>query len=77
MEQDKPKKSTWGGARPGAGRKRTAVRTYEFYALPQVDDILQAVTGNRSQFINQCILRACQGSDEATAATAEERDTEK
>ncbi|MBR1801051.1 MAG: hypothetical protein IJ767_06090 [Bacteroidaceae bacterium] len=57
MEQNSGKKS-WGGARSGAGRKRTAVKSCTFYATPEVAAILAGIEGSKSEFINRCILRA-------------------
>jgi len=48
----------WGGAREGAGRKRKGVHYYGFRASQEVHDILSKVQGSKSDFINQCILKA-------------------
>lgn len=58
MEENKPKKTGRGGARPGAGRKRTCVKSYAFHAPQEVYDILEAVKGSKSEFICQCIIKA-------------------
>ena len=47
-----------GGKREGAGRKRTTVKSYAFHAPQEVYDILEAVKGTKSEFINRCILEA-------------------
>lgn len=51
-------KSTWGGARTGSGRKKTAAKYYSFSATKEVMDILESVSGSKSEFINECILKA-------------------
>ena len=51
METEKMK--TWGGARKGAGRKKKYAKNVYFSA-----DILEQVEGNRSDFINHCIMMA-------------------
>ncbi|MBQ7421322.1 MAG: hypothetical protein IJV27_04180 [Prevotella sp.] len=58
MEENEKKKSGWGGRRPGAGRKGNGVQYYGFRAIQEVHDILQAVQGSKTDFINQCILKA-------------------
>lgn len=55
MEENNQKKQR-GGARTGAGRKRTVIKTYMVYATQEVHDILQTVKGSRSDFICKCIL---------------------
>lgn len=45
-----------GGARKGAGRKRSTAKVYQLYATQEVMDILEAVTGSKSDFICKCIL---------------------
>lgn len=62
MEQQPEKKSTRGGARKGAGRKRTCVKSYAFHAPQEVYDILEAVQGSKSEFICQCIIKAAQNT---------------
>ncbi len=47
-----------GGARAGAGRKRKCVKRLYFSAAQDVLDIVNAVEGNKSDFINDCI-RTC------------------
>lgn len=56
MEQEN--KKSWGGKRAGAGRKRTAVKSYAFHAPQEVHDILEAVEGSKSAYICKCILMA-------------------
>lgn len=70
MENQEQKKSTWGGARAGAGRKKTRVKYYGFSASPEVHAILEAHPGSKAEFINQCILRAVQ--NEATGSDTEQ-----
>ena len=55
MEDNKKK---WGGARIGAGRKKTTAKYYYFSATAEVHAILVAVEGSKSAFINRCILEA-------------------
>lgn len=56
MEQQKKR----GGKRPGAGRKKTTVKSYAFHAPKEVYDILEAVEGSKSDFICKCIIKAAQ-----------------
>lgn len=49
---------TWGGAHQGAGRKRKGVKRVVFCASQEAVDVLEAVGGNKSDFINECIVRA-------------------
>ena len=56
METEKMK--TWGGARKGAGRKKKYAKNVYFSATQEVADILEQVEGNRSDFINHCIIQA-------------------
>ena len=51
-------KKSWGGKREGAGRKKKYVRKYYFNATKEVNDILQAYEGDRTEFINLCILQS-------------------
>ena len=60
MQEEEKKTSKRGGARPGAGRKRSRVKSYAFHAPQEVYDILEAVEGSKSEFICQCILKAAQ-----------------
>lgn len=47
----------WGGARKGAGRKKTGwVKYYGFNASQDVYDILESIEGSRTEYINKCIL---------------------
>lgn len=57
------KKEGWGGARKGAGRKRKGVHYYGFRASQEVHDILSQVEGSKADFINACILKACEDKD--------------
>ena len=52
------KKSGRGGAREGAGRKKTTVKSYYLRATKEVAEILDAVDGSKSAFVNDCILKA-------------------
>lgn len=45
-----------GGARPGAGRKRTRGKTYGFKATPEVEALLESCEGSKSDVINRAIL---------------------
>lgn len=56
MEEKDVKK--WGGAREGAGRKKKYAKTYYFGATKEVADILEALSENRTDFINRCIIKA-------------------
>ena len=58
METNSKKKSNRGGRREGAGRKKTTAKYYYFSALPKVHEILEQVTGSKSEFMNKCILAA-------------------
>lgn len=51
-------KKTRGGSRPGAGRPKKNVVTVSFCATEDVKSILDAVNGNRSDYICSCILQA-------------------
>lgn len=56
MKQNKITKKNRGGARPGAGRKRTAVRSYVIYATSDVAEIIEANGGdNKSEFLCRCV----------------------
>lgn len=57
-QQEQPKKNGWGGRRANSGRKKTAVRSYTFYAPQAVVDVLDKVEGNKSEYICRCILQA-------------------
>ena len=57
IEKEEGKKG-WGGARPGAGRKRKGFHYYGFRATQEVHDILSKVEGSKADFINECILKA-------------------
>ena len=58
MQEIEGKKSGRGGAREGSGRPKTSVKTYYFGASPEVYEIMEAVDGSKSQFVNDCILKA-------------------
>lgn len=50
---------SWGGARKGAGRTKKYAATFYFGATEDVANILAVVDKkDRSDFINQCILKA-------------------
>ena len=67
-EKKERKKSGWGGARPGSGRTRKGVWYYGFRATQEVHDILQAVQGSKTEFINRCILKATKSEKQPQAA---------
>lgn len=49
--------TSWGGARPGAGRKPKAHgKSYAFQSTPEVDAFLTSYKGNKTEFINRAIL---------------------
>lgn len=51
------KKTTWGGAREGAGRKaRAKGRSYTFVSTPEVDALLSSYEGNKTELINAAVL---------------------
>lgn len=53
---------SWGGARKGAGRTKKYAATFYFGATEDVANILAGVDKkDRSDFINQCILKAMEG----------------
>lgn len=58
MEKENQSRSSWGGAREGAGRKKKYAAKFTFSATQEVADILSAIEGNKSDFINDCILKA-------------------
>ena len=45
-----------GGARAGAGRKKTKGKTYGFKATPEVEALLESCEGSKSDVINRAIL---------------------
>ena len=57
MQTENDSKS-WGGARQGAGRKKKCAKRMFFSASQEALDILEALDGNKSDFINDCIIRA-------------------
>ncbi len=52
---------SWGGAREGAGRKKKCAKRMFFSASQETLDILDALEGNKSDFINECIVKAARG----------------
>ena len=51
--------STWGGARKGSGRKKTCAKRIFFSANQEVADFLDTISArDRSDFINECIIKA-------------------
>ena len=56
METNEAKKNGWGGVREGAGRKKVMGRNFNFRALPEVETILNAVEGSKTDYINAAIL---------------------
>lgn len=56
--KEKGEVGTWGGARKGSGRKKKYAKNVFFSATQEVADILDGLEGNRSDFINRCILQA-------------------
>lgn len=62
MEENKNTSKPWGGARKGAGRKKQYAKNLYFSATLEVLDILEAHEGNRSDFVNECILKATRES---------------
>lgn len=55
METNK-KKNGWGGKRENAGRKKESVKRYMFSASQDVVNILDALDGNKSDFICKAII---------------------
>ncbi len=51
-------KKTWGGKREGAGRKKGCAKRYMFSATPDVVEILDSLTTNKSEFICAAIRKA-------------------
>lgn len=45
-----------GGRREGSGRKRTTVKEYRVCATKEVADILEAVTGSKSDYLCRAVL---------------------
>ena len=45
-----------GGRREGAGRKHTTVKKYQLCATQEVADILEAVTGSKSDYICRAVI---------------------
>lgn len=54
MENPEVKKS-WGGAREGAGKKKSVIKQYMVYAPQDIYDILEGVPGKKSDYICRCI----------------------
>lgn len=44
-----------GGARQGAGRKKTKGRNFNFRATPEVEEILDGVVGSKTDYINAAV----------------------
>lgn len=57
-ELNESSNKSWGGARKGSGRKKKCAKRLYFSASQEVLDALATIEGNRSDFINQCILKA-------------------
>ena len=53
--------STRGGAREGAGRKKKCAKRMFFSASQETLDILNSLEGNKSDFINECIIKVARG----------------
>lgn len=49
---------SWGGAREGTGRKKKCAKRTFFSATEETLAILNSITGNKSDFINECIVKA-------------------
>ena len=58
--EEKTTKS-WGGAREGCGRNKKCAKRMFFSATEETLDILNSLDGNKSDFINECILKAVRG----------------
>lgn len=56
MEAKAMQKQSRGGARAGAGRKKTKGKTYGFKATPEVEALLESCEGSKSDVINRAIL---------------------
>lgn len=56
MEAKAMQKQARGGARAGAGRKKTKGKTYGFKATPEVEALLESCEGSKSDVINRAIL---------------------
>ena len=64
MQEPNEKKSDWGGAREGAGRKKKYAKPYYFNATEEVMAILENIPSRqRTDFINKCILKAAGGEE--------------
>lgn len=64
MDKDQSTKiENRGGRREGAGRKATTAKKYAVCATQEVVDILEAVTGSKSDYICRAVLHyaKCQG----------------
>ncbi len=62
MNNNKEKTSnSWGGAREGAGRKKKCAKRMFFSATEETLNILNSLDGNKSDFINECIIKAVRG----------------
>lgn len=60
MEKEEDKKRNWGGPRAGAGRKKVRRRNFNFRATPEVEAILDALEGSKTDYINAAILQHSQ-----------------
>ena len=64
MDKDQiTKTENRGGRREGAGRKATTVKKYAVCATQEVVDILESVSGSKSDYICRAVLHyaKCQG----------------
>lgn len=60
-ETDNLANKSWGGARQGAGRPKKYVKNVFFSATQEVAGILESMGRKKSDFINECILKAIKG----------------
>lgn len=56
-KKDNEKKRTWGGARPGAGRKSNGNKSFPVRVSGELAKLVEAQE-NRSEFIRECIIKA-------------------
>lgn len=54
--QEQKESPAWGGARSGAGRKKSAVKKVMFGATAEAVAVLDQVEGSRSKFINEAVV---------------------
>lgn len=68
----------WGGVRKGYDRKEKAHgKCYTFRSIPEVDAILSAYEGNKTEFINQAVFhfaRLAHGINDLCCAVSLEED---